>query len=197
VLAKTAPASTFALPFRVLKGSTRHGFHVPDRPSRSSPLRPMPSKASFLEMKAAGKDVIGLGRRRSRLPTSPRHAHQGAAIRPIPANVQRVQSKHPPALRAAPASVAKLKRDPWRWSTSRRRPSSPPRRKQIIFNSMLLHLNSRRRGIIPAPYWCPLPRRWCVRRLHAGHRAVPGSQKNASKLQPDDLERAITANTKC
>ena len=66
--------------------------------------------------------------------------------------------------------------------------------KQVLFNALVATLNPGDEVVIPAPYWVSYP----DMTLLAGGEpvAVPCSQNNGFKLQPDDLEQAITDKTK-
>jgi len=94
---------------------------IADRLSRIKPSPTNAAQGKFLEMKAAGKDVIGLAAGEPDFPT-PDHIKE-AAIKAIHANDTKYTAvPGTPALRQAIS--AKMKRDHG-LTTSRRRPSSP------------------------------------------------------------------------
>jgi aspartate aminotransferase len=66
--------------------------------------------------------------------------------------------------------------------------------KQILYNAFLATLNKGDEVIIPAPYWVSYPD---MVLLNGGEPVlVPTTLEKAFKLQPEDLERAITPRTK-
>ena len=142
---------------------------IADRLSRIKPSPTNAAQGKFLEMKAAGKDVIGLAAGEPDFPT-PDHIKE-AAIKAIRANDTRYTAvPGTPALRQA--ICAKMKRDHGLdYKPSQTVVTSGG--KQIIFNAMLATLNPGDEVIVPAPYWVSYPGDGAVRRRHAGHRAVP------------------------
>ncbi|MDJ1015247.1 MAG: pyridoxal phosphate-dependent aminotransferase [Paracoccaceae bacterium] len=66
--------------------------------------------------------------------------------------------------------------------------------KQVLFNALLATLNPGDEVIIPAPYWVSYPD---MTRLCGGEPViVPGPVENSYKITPDQLEAAITPKTK-
>ncbi len=125
-------------------------------PIVSSRIKPSPTNAAqgkFLEMKAAGKDVIGLAAGEPDMPT-PDHIKE-AAIQAIRNNDTKYTAvPGTPALRQA--IVAKMKRDHGlEYKPSQTVVTSGG--KQIIFNAMLATLNPGDEVIVPAPYWVSYP----------------------------------------
>ncbi len=146
---------------------------------RLSRIKPSPTNAAqgkFLEMKAAGKDVIGLAAGEPDFPT-PDHVKE-AAIKAIRDNDTKYTAvPGTPALRQA--ICAKLKRDHGLdYKPSQTVVTSGG--KQIIFNAMLATLNPGDEVIIAAPYWV----------------SYPEPESTGFKLKPEALERAITPRTK-
>src|SRR4029434_9942467 len=80
-LRKQHGASTFRAPFQRLKGGTRVMAFIADRLGRIKPSPTNAAQGKFLEMKAAGKDVIGLAAGEPDFPT-PDHIKE-AAIKAI------------------------------------------------------------------------------------------------------------------
>ena len=126
---------------------------IADRLGRIKPSPTNAAQGKFLEMKAAGKDVIGLAAGEPDMPT-PDHIKEAAiaAIRNNDTKYTAVPGT--PALRQA--IVAKMKRDHGLdYKPSQTVVTSGG--KQIIFNAMLATLNPGDEVIIPAPYWVSYP----------------------------------------
>ena len=66
--------------------------------------------------------------------------------------------------------------------------------KQILFNALMATLNAGDEVIIPAPYWVSYPE--MVALCGGTPVFVPTTIDNKFKLQPEDLEKAITPKTK-
>ena len=157
---------------------------IADRLSRIKPSPTNAAQGKFLEMKAAGKDVIGLAAGEPDMPT-PDHIKEAA----IAAN-RNNDSKYTavpgtPALRQA--IVAKMKRDHGLdYKPSQTVVTSGG--KQIIFNAMLATLNPGDEVIIPAPYWVSYPE---MVMFGDGTPVIVQCPESAGfKLQPEALERA-------
>jgi aspartate aminotransferase len=142
------------------------------------------------ELKAAGRDVIGLGAGEPDFDT-PEHIREAAK-----AAIDRGDTKYTavagtPALRKA--ICAKFKRE--------NALDYVPEQitvacggKQIIFNALMATVEAGDEVIIPAPYWVSYPD---IVLLAEGEPViVPCSAGRGFKLDPDDLERAITRRTK-
>ncbi|MAQ44543.1 MAG: aspartate aminotransferase [Confluentimicrobium sp.] len=142
------------------------------------------------ELKAAGRDVIGLGAGEPDFDT-PENIKQ-AGIRAIEAG----KTKYPPAdgiPELKQAICAKLKRDNG-LDYSPKQISVGTGGKQILYNALMATLNPGDEVIIPAPYWVSYPDMV----LLAGGEpvAVETSIDTAFKLTPEKLEAAITPKTK-
>jgi aspartate aminotransferase len=163
---------------------------IADRLGRIKPSPTNAAQGKFLEMKAAGKDVIGLAAGEPDFPT-PDHIKE-AAIKAIRDNDTRYTAvPGTPALRQAIA--AKMKRDHGlEYKPSQTVVTSGG--KQIIFNAMLATLNAGDEVIIPAPYWVSYPEMVLV--ADGTPVIVDCPESKGFKLQPEDLERAITPRTK-
>src|SRR5712691_9250238 len=160
---------------------------------RLSRIKPSPTNAAqgkFLEMKAAGKDVIGLAAGEPDFPT-PDHVKE-AAIKAIRDNDTKYTAvPGTPALRQA--ICAKLKRDHGLdYKPSQTVVTSGG--KQIIFNAMLATLNPGDEVIIAAPYWVSYPEMVLV--ADGTPVIVDCPESTGFKLKPEALERAITPRTK-
>jgi aspartate aminotransferase len=160
---------------------------------RMAAIKPSPTIAvSNLarELKAAGRDVIGLGAGEPDFDT-PDHV-KAAAIAAINAG----QTKYTavdgtPELKAA--IVAKFAREnglDYRTDQI----SVGAGGKQIIYNALMATLDPGDQVIIPAPYWVSYP----DMTLLAGGTPVivRCPEQTGFKLQPEDLEQAITPRTK-
>jgi aspartate aminotransferase len=141
-------------------------------------------------MKAAGKDVIGLAAGEPDFPT-PDHIKE-AAYKAIRENDTRYTAvAGTPVLRQA--ICAKLKRDHGLDYTPGQVVVSSGG-KQVIFNAMLATLNPGDEVIVPAPYWVSYPEMVLV--ADGTPVIVQCPEAKGFKLQPEDLERAITPRTK-
>ena len=155
---------------------------------KPSPTIAVSTKAA--ELKAEGRDVIGLGAGEPDFDT-PDHIKAAAK-----AAIDRGETKYTavagtPALRKAIA--AKFKRDNDLDYTPEQITVGCGG-KQNIYNAMIATLNPGDEVIIPAPYWVSYPD---IALLCEGEPVVvecPASV--AFKLQPADLDRAITPKTK-
>jgi aspartate aminotransferase len=165
------------------------GF-LADRLARIKNSPTMVAQGRFLEMKAAGRDVIGLAAGEPDFDT-PDHIKEAAykAIR-------EGQTKYTPnagtaALRQA--ICAKMKRDHGLdYKPAQTIISNGG--KQVIFNAMMATLSRGDEVIIPAPYWVSYPD--MVMLADGEPVFVPCAESKGFKLQPEDLERAITPRTR-
>jgi aspartate aminotransferase len=189
-LRKHHGASIFRAPFQRLKGGAAVMAFIADRLSRIKPSPTNAAQGKFLEMKAAGKDVIGLAAGEPDFPT-PDHIKE-AAIKAIHANDTKYTAvPGTPALRQA--ICAKMKRDHGLdYKPSQTVVTSGG--KQIIFNAMLATLNPGDEVIIPAPYWVSYPE--MVLFGDGTPVIVQCHESSGFKLRPEDLDRAITPKTK-
>ena len=163
---------------------------IADRLGRIKPSPTNAAQGKFLEMKAAGKDVIGLAAGEPDMPT-PDHIKE-AAIAAIRNNETKYTAvAGTPALRQA--IVAKMRRDHGLdYKPSQSVVTSGG--KQIIFNAMLATLNPGDEVIIPAPYWVSYPE--MVMFGDGTPVIVNCPEETGFKLTPEALDRAITPKTK-
>lgn len=160
---------------------------------RLSLVKPSPTlavTAKAAELKAAGKDVIGLGAGEPDFDT-PEHI-KNAAIEAI----KRGETKYTavggtPALKKA--IINKFKREN-NLEYAANQIVAGVGAKQIIFNALLATLNAGDEVIIPAPYWVSYPD--MVLFAEGKPVTVACLEKDGFKLQPEALEKAITAKTK-
>src|SRR3712207_5880499 len=155
---------------------------------KPSPTIAVTSKAR--ELKAARRDVIGLGAGEPDFDT-PENITQ-AAIRAI----QRGETKYPavdgiPELKAAIAR--KFKRENG-LDYSPKQISVGTGGKQVLYNALIATVNPGDEVVIPAPYWVSYPD---IVLLAGGSPVFVDTQlETGFKMQPEDLERAITPRTK-
>ncbi|MBV9836257.1 MAG: pyridoxal phosphate-dependent aminotransferase [Alphaproteobacteria bacterium] len=163
---------------------------IADRLSRIKASPTNAAQGKFLEMKAAGKDVIGLAAGEPDFPT-PDHIKE-AAYKAIRENDTRYTPiAGTPALRSA--IVEKFKRDHGlEYKASQTVVTNGG--KQIIFNAMCSTLNAGDEVVVPAPYWVSYPE--MVSFADGTPVIVNCPESKGFKLQPEDLDRAITPRTK-
>ena len=155
---------------------------------KPSPTIAMSNKAA--ELKAAGRDIIGLSAGEPDFDT-PEHI-RAAGIAAIDAGHTRyTQVDGIPELKQA--ICAKFARD----NGLDYKPSQVTvgtGGKQVLYNALMATLNPGDEVIIPAPYWVSYPDMV----LLAGGQPVfiEAQLENAFKITPDQLDAAITRNTK-
>jgi aspartate aminotransferase len=160
---------------------------------RLKAIKPSPTIAvtnKARELKAAGRDVIGLGAGEPDFPT-PENVKQ-AGIRAI----QNDDTKYTavdgtPALKQA--IIAKFKRENG-LTYAPNQIIVGTGGKQVLYNALVATLDKGDEVIIPAPYWVSYPDMVAL----ADGTPVPVAcpQNNGFKLRPEDLEAAITPRTK-
>lgn len=161
--------------------------------SRLAKVKPSPTlavTAKAAELKAAGKDVIGLGAGEPDFDTP--QFIKDAAI----AAINKGETKYTPvagtpALKQA--IIGKFKRENG-LEYAPNQIIAGVGAKQVIFNAMLATLNPGDEVIIPAPYWVSYPD--MVLFAEGTPVFVEGREENGFKLMPADLEKAITPKTK-
>ncbi|MCH8322868.1 MAG: pyridoxal phosphate-dependent aminotransferase [Proteobacteria bacterium] len=158
-----------------------------------SKIKPSPGlelQRLVTELKAAGKDVIGLGIGEPDFDT-PDHIKE-AGIRAI----QDGQTKYTTVdgtIECKEAVALKFKRDN-NLDFSPSQISVNSGTKQTIYNALVATLNPSDEVLIPAPYWMSYPD---MVLLAGGVPAIVETTiENSFKLQPADLDAAITAKTK-
>ncbi len=155
---------------------------------KPSPTIAVTNKAR--ELKAAGRDVIGLGAGEPDFDT-PENIRE-AAKRAIDAGHTRYTAVDGiPELKAA--ICAKFKRDNGLDYTPAQ-VTVGTGGKQVLYNALMATLNPGDEVVVPAPYWVSYPDMV----LLAGGTPViaEASSQTAYKLTPDQLEAAITPRTK-
>jgi aspartate aminotransferase len=158
--------------------------------SRVKPSATLAADAKARELKAQGRDVISLAAGEPDFDT-PDNIKEAAiqAIRDGKTKYTNVDGI--PELKEA--IVAKFQRENGlTYKTSQVNVS--PGGKPVIWNAMISTLNPGDEVIIPTPYWVSY---WDIVLLAGGTpKAVPTSAGTGFKLQPADLEAAITPKTK-
>jgi aspartate aminotransferase len=155
---------------------------------KPSPTIAVTTKAA--ELKAAGKDVIGLGAGEPDFDT-PQNI-KDAAIAAINAGKTKYTAVDG-IVELKQAICAKFKRDNDLTYTPAQ-VTVGTGGKQVLYNALMATLNPGDEVIIPAPYWVSYPDMV----LLAGGTPViaEASSQTGYKLTPDQLEAAITPNTK-
>ena len=161
-----------------------------DRLSRIKPSPTIAVTTKALELKAAGRDVIGLGAGEPDFDT-PETIKQVAykAIREGQTKYTAVDGT--PALKQA--ICAKFKRE----NGLDYKPNQitvGTGGKQVLYNALMATLNPGDEVIIPAPYWVSYPD--MVLLAEGTPVIVSCSQNNGFKMRAEDLEAAITPKTK-
>nr|WP_321508422.1 pyridoxal phosphate-dependent aminotransferase [uncultured Celeribacter sp.] len=155
---------------------------------KPSPTIAVSNKAR--ELKAAGKDVIGLGAGEPDFDT-PANI-KAAGIRAIEDGKTKYTAVDGlPELKEA--ICAKLKRDN-NLEYTPAQVSVSGGGKQVLFNALTATLNPGDEVIIPAPYWVSYPD--MVMLAGGTPVAIEGKLENAFKITADQLEAAITPKTK-
>ena len=166
---------------------------MPFLASRLDRIKPSPTLAvtqKARELKAAGRDVIGLGAGEPDFDTPDNI--KAAAVEAI----RRGETKYTdvdgtPALKQA--VVAKFRREN-RLSYTPDQVTVGSGGKQVIYNAMMATLDPGDEVIIPAPYWVSYPD---MVLLADGRPVSVACRENSRfKLRPEALEAAITAKTK-
>ncbi len=158
--------------------------------SRVKPSATMTVTQKARDLKAKGRDVISLSVGEPDFDT-PDNIKQ-AAIEAI----RRGETKYPPVLGIPPlreAIAAKFAREnglDYKASDTIVATGG----KQILYNAFLVTMNKGDEVIIPAPFWVSYPEMVAIN--WGDPVIVPTTIENGFKLQPEDLERAITPRTK-
>ena len=155
---------------------------------KPSPTIAVTSKAR--QLKAEGRDVIGLGAGEPDFDT-PDHIKAAAK-----AAIDRGETKYTDVqgtLALRQAIAAKFKREN-RLAYTPDQITVGTGGKQVLYNALMASVNAGDEVIIPAPYWVSYPDMALLADGTPVFVACPAA--NGFKLKPADLERAITARTK-
>ena len=161
-----------------------------ERLSRVKPSPTLAVTAKAIELKAAGKDVIGLGAGEPDFDT-PENI-KAAAIKAI----QSGQTKYTVVdgtMELKQAICAKFKRENG-LDYKPNQVTVGTGGKQVLYNAFMATLSKGDEVVIPAPYWVSYPD--MVELAEGTPVIVQCSQNNGFKLRPEDLDAAITPRTK-
>jgi aspartate aminotransferase len=161
-----------------------------ERLSRVKPSPTLAVTAKTIELKAAGRDVIGLGAGEPDFDT-PANIKK-AAIAAIEKNDTRYTVVDG-TMALKQAICAKFKRE----NGLEYKPNQitvGTGGKQVLYNAFMATLSPGDEVIIPAPYWVSYPD--MVELAEGKPVCVPCSENNGFKLTPEALEAAITPKTK-
>ena len=163
---------------------------VADRLSRIKPSPTIAVTNKAKELKAAGKDIIGLGAGEPDFDT-PEFVKEAAykAIREGQTKYTAVDGT--PELKDA--IIAKFKRENG-LTYARDQITVGTGGKQVLYNALMASLNPKDEVIIPAPYWVSYPD--MVMLAEGTPVFVECTKEHNFKMQPKDLEAAITPKTK-
>ena len=161
-----------------------------ERLSRVKPSPTLAVTAKTIELKAAGRDVIGLGAGEPDFDT-PVNIRKAAI-----AAIERGETRYTivdGTMALKQAICAKFKRE----NGLDYKPNQitvGTGGKQVLYNAFMATLSPGDEVIIPAPYWVSYPDMVTI----AGGKPVfiPTKLEKGFKLQPEDLDRAITPRTK-
>lgn len=156
-------------------------------------IKPSPTLAvtqKARELKAAGKDVIGLGAGEPDFDT-PNNIKQAAISAINAGDTKYTAVDGTPKIKKA--IIEKFKREN-KLNFETDQISVGAGGKQIIYNAMMATLNHGDEVIIPAPYWVSYPD---IVLLAGGNPViVKCSEKESFKISPEKLKNAITEKTK-
>lgn len=163
---------------------------VAKRLSRIKPSPTLAVSAKAAELKAAGKDVIGLGAGEPDFDT-PNFIKDGAKAAMDAGKTKYTNVDGTPGLKDA--IIAKFKRDN-DLTYTREQISVGTGGKQTLFNALMASVNPDDEVLIPAPYWVSYPDMTLL--AEGTPVIIECAADNNFKLQPADLEAAITDKTK-
>ena len=163
---------------------------VAKRLSRIKPSPTLAVTAKAAELKAAGRDIIGLGAGEPDFDT-PDFVKEAAKVAIDAGKTKYTAVDGTPELKDA--IIAKFKRDN-NLSYERNQITVGTGGKQVLYNALMASLNPGDEVIIPAPYWVSYPDMTLLAEGEPVFVECPA--ENDFKLQAKDLEAAITDKTK-
>ena len=173
-----------------IPGSSIPGSIVAERLKRIKPSQTIAVTAKARALKAAGRDVIGLGAGEPDMDT-PENIKE-AAIRAIrDGQTKYTDVDGTPELKRA--VCLKFRRENG-LEYAPDQVTIGTGGKQVIFNAMMATLNPGDEVVIPAPYWVSYPD--IVLMAEGTPVFVECPAENGFKMRPEDLERAITPRTR-
>lgn len=163
---------------------------ISDTVNRVQPSATIAVTTKAAELRAAGEDVIGLGAGEPDFDT-PDHIKDAAMQAIRDGKTKYTPADGLPELKQA--ICAKFDRDNG-LNYSPEQVHVAPGGKPVIYNAFLATLNPGDEVIIPAPYWVSYP---AMAKLCGGTPVFVACGPNAQyKLQPEDLEQAISPKTR-
>ncbi len=163
---------------------------IADRLSRIKPSPTLAVTARVKELKAEGRDIIGLGAGEPDFDT-PEFVKDAAKAAMDAGDTKYTAVDDTAALKDA--IIAKFKRDN-NLDYARDQISVGTGGKQILYNALMASVNSGDEVIIPAPYWVSYPDMTLL--AEGTPVIVDCPESNNFKLNAADLEAAITPKTK-
>ncbi len=163
---------------------------IADRLKKIKPSATLAVTAKAAELKAAGRDVIGLGAGEPDFDT-PEFIKQAAKDAMDKGQTKYTDVGGTPALKDA--IIAKFKRDN-QLTYTREQVIVGTGGKQVLYNALMATLNPGDEVIIPAPYWVSYPD--MVILAEGTPVFVPCTIENKFKMTGPQLEAAITPKTK-
>lgn len=158
--------------------------------SRVKPSPTMAITAKALELKAAGRDIIGLSAGEPDFDT-PKHIADAGAAAIAAGKTRYTAADGIPELKQAICD--KFQRDN-ALSYTPAQISVGSGGKHVLYNALMATLNPGDEVVIPAPYWVSYPD--MVRLAGGTPVIVPAGPESGYKLSPEALEAAITPATK-
>ena len=158
--------------------------------SRVQPSATIAVSQKARELKAAGRDVIGLGAGEPDFDT-PEHVKQAAIAAIEAGDTKYTAVDGTPALKEAVG--AKFKRDNGLDYTAAQINVSPGG-KPVLYNAFAATLDPGDEVVIPTPYWVSYPE--MARLCGAEPVFAQAGVEDGFKLKPETLDRAITAKTR-
>jgi aspartate aminotransferase len=160
------------------------------RLSRIQPSPTLAVTAKVTELKAAGRQIIGLGAGEPDFDT-PAHIQEAAIAAMRRGETRYTVVDGSPALKQA--ICAKFKRENG-LDYKPNQISVGSGGKQVLFNALMATIDAGDEVIIPAPYWVTYPD---IVSLCEGKPVIVDCPQNRGfKLLPEDLDRAVTPRTK-
>jgi len=163
---------------------------IADRLSRIKPSPTLAVTARVKELKAEGRDIIGLGAGEPDFDT-PDFVKEAAK-----AAIDAGDTKYTVVdgtVELKDAIIAKFKRDN-DLDYARDQITVGTGGKQILYNALMASVNPNDEVLIPAPYWVSYPDMTLL--AEGTPVSIECSPENDFKLQPADLDAAITPKTK-
>ncbi len=160
------------------------------RLDRIKPSATLVVTAKAAELKAAGRDIIGLGAGEPDFDT-PEHIKEASYKAIAEGQTKYTAVDGTPALKDAIREKFKRENE---LDYARDQITVSNGGKHVIFNALMATLDPGDEVVIPAPYWVSYPD--MVRLAEGTPVIIDCSQEAGFKLRPEQLEAAITPNTK-